>query len=85
MKKTDIVVESPVNVGEININEVIERVAKDPYSEGVLHGGLHPSSIADIVSQLFWSPEKNFSKVTMEIVKETDDYHISVKVTEREL
>tara|TARA_B100000676_G_C17955759_1_gene774655 strand:- start:1011 stop:1244 length:234 start_codon:yes stop_codon:yes gene_type:complete len=69
---------------DINIEEVIERVSKDPYSEGVVHGGLHPSSIMHIVNDLFWSGHRNFNKVTLEITKEQDDHHISVRVVERD-
>jgi hypothetical protein len=70
---------------DINIEAVIERVGKDPYSEGVTHGGLHPSSVMHIVNNLFWSGDQNFSKVTLVIKKEQDDHHVSVLVTERDL
>ena len=33
--------------------ETIARVASDPYSENVTHGGLHPSSLSKIVENLF--------------------------------
>ena len=69
---------------DINIEEVIERVGKDPYSEGVVHGGLHPSSVVQIVNNLFWSGNQNFNKVTLEIIKEQDDHHISVRVVGRD-
>ena len=66
-----------------NVAKTIARVASDPFSEGVTHGGLHPSSISKIVENLFWSGDKNFDNVTIEIKKEIDDHHISVKVVER--
>jgi hypothetical protein len=65
------------------VTETIARVAVDPYSEGVTHGGLHPSSLSKIVENLFWSGDKNFNNVTIEIKKEIDDHHISVRVVER--
>ena len=65
------------------VQETILRVAADPYSENVTHGGLHPSSLAKIVENVFWSGDKNFNSVTLEIKKELDDHHISVKVVER--
>ena len=65
------------------VNKAIARVASDPYSENVTHGGLHPSSLSKIVENLFWSGNKNFNKVTLEIKKELDDHHISVKIVER--
>ncbi len=65
------------------VAKTIARVASDPFSEGVTHGGLHPSSISKIVENLFWSGDKNFDNVTIEIKKEIDDHHISVKVVER--
>lgn len=68
----------------MKIQEIIDRVASDPYSEDVTHGGLHPSSIMNIVNKLFWSGENNFSKVTLEISKELDDHHISVRVVNRD-
>ena len=55
----------------------------DPYSENVTHGGLHPSSLSKIVENVFWSGDKNFNNVTLEIKKELDDHHISVKIVER--
>ena len=68
---------------DINIDEVIARVGKDPSSAGVTHGGLHPSSVIHIVNNLFWSGNQNFNKITLEITKEQDDHHISVRVTDR--
>jgi len=68
----------------MKIQEVIDRVANDPYSEGVTHGGLHPSSMTNIVNKLFWANDNNFKKVTLEISKELDDYHISVRVIKRD-
>ena len=65
------------------VEQTIQRVAADPYSENVTHGGLHPSSLSKIVEKLFWSGDKNFNSVTLEIKKELDDHHISVKVVER--
>ena len=65
------------------VTETIARVASDPYSENVTHGGLHPSSLSKIVEKLFWSGDKNFNNVTLEIKKELDDHHISVKIIER--
>ena len=35
------------------VTETIARVASDPYSENVTHGGLHPSSLSKIVENLF--------------------------------
>jgi len=65
------------------VQETILRVAADPYSENVTHGGLHPSSLSKIVENIFWSAERNFNKVILEVCKEQDDHHISVKVVER--
>ena len=65
------------------VQETILRVAKDPYSENVTHGGLHPSSLSKIVESLFWSSERNFNGVKLEVKKELDDHHISVRVIER--
>jgi len=69
----------------MKIQEVIDRVASDPYSEDVTHGGLHPSSIVNIINKLFWSGDQNFNKVTLEISKEHDDHHISIRVVDREV
>jgi hypothetical protein len=69
---------------ELNIESIIKRVSEDPYTEHVVHGGLHPSNISRIVSDLFWSSKYNFKNITLEIKKEEDDHHISVKVLERE-
>lgn len=66
------------------VEQTIQRVAADPYSENVTHGGLHPSSLAKIVENIFWSAERNFESVTLKVSKEVDDYHISVEVLERE-
>ena len=45
----------------MKIQEIIDRVASDPYSEDVTHGGLHPSSIVNIINKLFWaSGDQNF-------------------------
>lgn len=68
----------------MNIHEIVERVAKDPYSENVNHGGLHPSSIVNILNEVFWSPNNPCDKVTLEIAKEQDDHHISVRVIKKE-
>lgn len=68
---------------DIKLEEIIERVGKDPYSEGVLHGGLHPGSIVHIINDLFWSADRNFDKITLEVIKEQDDHHISVRVVDR--
>ncbi len=68
----------------MNIHEIVERVAKDPYSENVKHGGLHPSSIVNILNEVFWSPHTPCDKVTLEISKEQDDHHISVRVIKKE-
>ena len=65
------------------VTETIARVASDPYSENVTHGGLHPSSLSKIIENIFWSSERNFSSVTLEVKKEVDDHHISVRVLER--
>lgn len=65
------------------VQETIMRVAKDPFTENVTHGGLHPSSISKIVENLFWTNEKRFKSIKLEITKEMDDHHISVKVLER--
>jgi len=66
------------------VEQTIQRVAADPYSENVTHGGLHPSSLAKIVENIFWSGERNFESVTLKVSKERDDYHISVEVLERQ-
>ena len=66
------------------VEETILRVASDPFTENVTHGGLHPSSISKIVENLFWSPSANFKSVKLEITKEIDDHHISVKILSRE-
>lgn len=65
------------------VQETIMRVAADPFTENVTHGGLHPSSISKIVENLFWTNEKRFKSIKLEITKEVDDHHISVKVLER--
>ena len=65
------------------VQETILRVAADPYSENVTHGGLHPSSLSKIIENIFWSSERNFNSVTLEVTKEVDDHHISVRVLER--
>lgn len=67
----------------VNIQETILKVAIDPYSENVTHGGLHPSSLSKIIENIFWSCENNFNSVKLEVKKELDDHHISVKVLER--
>ena len=69
---------------DMDIQETIQRVAADPYSENVTHGGLHPSSIVDIINNLFWSGDQNFDKVTLEISKEQDDHYIAVRIIDRE-
>tara|TARA_B100002019_G_scaffold228059_1_gene201314 strand:+ start:424 stop:651 length:228 start_codon:yes stop_codon:yes gene_type:complete len=66
------------------VQQTIQRVASDPFSENVTHGGLHPSSLAKIVENIFWSGERNFDSVTIKVTKELDDHHISIKVLERE-
>ena len=66
------------------VQQTIQRVASDPFSENVIHGGLHPSSLAKIVENIFWSGERNFDSVTIKVTKELDDHHISIKVLERE-
>ena len=65
------------------VQETILRVAEDPYSENVTHGGLPPSSLSKIVESIFWSSKRNFNSVKLEVRKELDDHHISVKVLER--
>ena len=65
------------------VEEAIARVAADPYSENVTHGGMHPSSLAKIVENIFWSGERNFDNVTLKVSKENDDHHISVQILER--
>ena len=65
------------------VEATILRVAADPYSENVTHGGLHPSSLSRIVEDIFWSAGKNYRSVTLEVTKELDDHHISVKVVEK--
>ena len=55
----------------------------DPYSENVTHGGLHPSSLSKIIENIFWSSERNFNSVKLEVKKELDDHHISVRILER--
>ena len=67
----------------VKVQETILRVAADPYSENVTHGGLHPSSLTKIVEDVFWSGEKNFNSVKLEVKKELDDHHISVRIIER--
>ena len=68
----------------IKVEEVIARVAEDPYMENVVHSGLHPSSISHIINGLFWSDKRSYNKVTLEVSKEIDDHHISVKIVSRE-
>ena len=68
----------------MKVEEIVKRVAKDPYSENVNHGGLHPSSIETILNEIFWSPHTPCDKVTLEISKEHDDHHISVRVIKKE-
>ena len=65
------------------VQETILRVAADPYSENVTHGGLHPSSLSKIIENIFWSSERNFNSVKLEVKKELDDHHISVRIIER--
>lgn len=65
------------------VQETILRVAADPYSENVTHGGLHPSSLSKIIENIFWSSERNFNSVKLEVKKELDDHHISVRILER--
>ena len=65
------------------VEQTIQRVAADPYSENVTHGGLHPSSLSKIIENIFWSADRNFNSVTLEVTKENDDHHISVRVLER--
>lgn len=68
----------------MNTDETVKRVASDPYSENVNHGGLHPSSIVNILNEVFWSPENSCDKITLEVAKERDDHHISVRVLKKE-
>ena len=65
------------------VQETILRVAADPYSENETHGGLHPSSLSKIIENIFWSSERNFNTVKLEVKKELDDHHISVRILER--
>lgn len=65
------------------VQETILRVAADPYSENVTHGGLHPSSLSKIIEKIFWSSDRNFNSVKLEVKKELDDHHISVMILER--
>ena len=44
---------------------------------------MHPSSLSRIVENIFWSAGKNYRSVTLEVKKELDDHHISVKVLEK--
>ena len=59
------------------------KSSADPYSENVTHGGLHPSSLSKIIENIFWSSERNFNSVKLEVKKELDDHHISVRILER--
>ena len=68
----------------MKVEEIVKRFAKDPYSENVIHGGLHPSSIVTILNEIFWSLHTPCDKVTLEISKEQDDHHISVRVLKKE-
>jgi hypothetical protein len=69
----------------MDIQETILRVAKDPYSENVTHSGLHPESINKIINELFWKTENSCNRVILEVEKEKDDHHVSVRVVKKDL
>ena len=42
------------------VEQTIQRVADDPYSENVTHGGLHPSSLSKIIENIFGQIRQKF-------------------------
>ena len=67
---------------KIEILKVFQGVESDPYQKGITHGGKHTSDLQDVVDKLLW--KDNYKKFTIEVQKESDDYHISFKVISRE-
>ena len=64
------------------ILKTFSNLEHDPYSENVTHGGKHTSDLQEVADKLFW--RENYNKFTIEVQKDSDDYHISFKVISRE-
>ena len=64
------------------IMKAFKELSNDPYHENITHGGKHTSDLQDVVDKLLW--RDNYKKFTIEVQKESDDYHISFKVISRE-
>lgn len=70
---------------QMEMNEILKGfpgLPTDIYSEDIIHGGKHTSDLQEVADKLFW--RENYNKFTIEVQKESDDYHISFKVISRE-
>ena len=70
---------------QMEMDEIMKGFAKlsaDTYRENITHGGKHTSDLQDVVDKLLW--KDNYNKFTIEVQKDSDDYHISFKVISRE-
>ena len=62
--------------------KVFQGMKNDPYQKGIMHGGAHSDHLKEVADRLLW--RDGFKKFTIEVQKESDDYHISFKVISRE-
>ena len=58
-----------------------EQVDKDPYAPGITHGGRHMKDVTKALNTLVHRGD--YSKVTVEVELEKDNYHVSFKVLKR--
>ena len=70
---------------QMEMDEIMKRFAElssDTFREHITHGGKHTSDLQEVADKLFW--RENYNKFTIEVQKDSDDYHISFKVISRE-
>ena len=60
----------------------LSGISQDPFNENITHGGKHTSDLQEVADKLLW--RENYNKFTIEVQKDSDDYHISFKVISRE-
>jgi hypothetical protein len=70
---------------QMEMSEILKgfpELPADVYTEHITHGGKHTSDLQEVADKLLWG--EDYNKFTIEVQKDSDDYHISFKVISRE-
>jgi len=63
------------------MNEFAEKLENDPYQPGIVHPNLCADDLQDIIEDVMWV--RDFSEITIRVIREPNGAYISAEVIER--